>query len=277
MKIYACFPFLSVATNMSENKDRADDAFVATVKKLGAGYRGRRAFPRCSIREPDDESVDPAPAAYPGDVDGANAIAVAELPRRYPYRRPVPLPDDDDLVEPDANRDSAALELETGFTAAANVLPPNGGDVGGAGADGGDGGADGDGDGDGGDGGADDRGDDDLFTAHSSSSSSFDTAEAVNFAMDWDDEDGCGGQQQKAEELASSSDPAKFQDARESSRSLLTMAAFFGRTADGMFQEHRRARQEADMYMSEVSVATGTLEISVKVYFIYAPTFSTGN
>ena len=278
-----CSPFPSVDTTMSENKDKANDAFVATVKELGAGYRGlraRRAWPRCSIREPDDESVDPAPAAAPRDMDGANAMAVSALRPGYKYRRPVPLPDDDDLVAPDANMDSAMLELETGWTAAANVPPHKSGNVGGAGAadDGGavaddDGGAVAD-DADADDNAGDDDGDDDeLFTAHSS----FDTAEVANFTMDWDDKDGCGGQPEKAQELASSSDPATFQDARESSRSLLTMAAYFARTADGMLEEHKRTRKEADMYLSEVNLAKGKLEITVKVSFFNTSPFFTGD
>ncbi len=264
---------------MSEKQEKTDDAFVAAVKKLGAGYRRRRAMPRCSIREPDDESADSAPAPAARYMDGASALSTG-----YKYRRPVPPPDDDDLVGQDANRDSAVPELGTGLAAAANGTPHKGGDGGdrdggdsGHGGHGGHGGDGADG-GDGGDGdGVEDGDDDDLFTAHSSSASSIATDEVVAFAMDWDDEDGRGGQQEKAEELASSSDPAKFQGAREASRSLLTAAAFFARTADDMLKEHKRAREEADLYMSEVNIAKRKLGITNMSSSFNMPPSSTGD
>ena len=73
--------------------------------------------------------------------------------------------------------------------------------------------------------------------------------------MEWGDEGGALGQEDQAEKLASSGDPASFQEARESSRSLLSMGAYFARTASAMLGEHRRAKKEAEMYMTEVSKA----------------------
>ncbi len=164
-------------------------------------------------------------------VAGADALAGADagtggqLATGYKYRRPVPVPDEEDFAEGKLARESAMKELETGLEVAAHGPPHKGVDE-------------------------DDDGDGDLHTALSRSSS-LNTEEVVAFAMDW--EDGDDGQEDRDKKRAASSDPAEFQNARDTARSQLAMAAFFASTGKNMLQEHDRARKEADLYMAEVS------------------------
>ncbi len=259
------FPVSPAEATMTETKDEANAKLAAAVKKLGAGYRARswpvwvglRGRGPIPSRVPGQMPAGAAAAAAAAGGDDVDSVAASALAKGYPYRRPVPLPDEHDdmaMEVQDAQKESAVLELEAGLTDAADGPPFKGGD---------DGGAAGGGDGDG----VDDGADDELYTADSTSS--VDTEEAVAFALDWDDEDGdgAGGPQDTAGKLASSQDPASFQGAKESARSLLTMGAYFGSTAKAMFGEHKRARKEADMYMSEVSNATGKLPISISAVF----------
>ena len=242
---------------MSVDKGKTCAVPPPALRKLGEGCRSKRFQPRCSIRQQSSDSEDGAPVS-PGarmeDKADSAAAAAPALQEGYRYRRPVPLPDDDDedtnLETPEDGKASALLELEAGLAAAADGPPHKADDEGGedAGADG-DGGADA--------GARDDDEDDGMSTAHSSSSSSssLDTEDVVAFAVEWDDEDGnaAGGQKSTVKKLACSHDPAEFQEEQESARSLLAMGAFFVGTAKNMFEEHKRARKEADMYLDEVT------------------------
>ncbi len=166
------------------------------------------------------------------------------LQEGFQPRRPPPLEDDDDDVVPPAqevNANSAVHELEDGLAAAAHGPPHMGVVDGGNVQD--DGGHEGDDD-------KDDDGDG-LHTAHSTSS--LNTEEALAFVKDW--EDGADGQDDKAHKRAPSADPSTFQDARDTARGQLAMAAFFASMGKGMMAEHKRAQTEADHYMSEVGEA----------------------
>ncbi len=241
----------AAATNRSDERDETRAALSAAVRKLGQGYKRRRDFPRCSIRQEDDDS----------NIDEADYRPASALKRGYGYRRPVPLPDDDDLAlgPHEANKASALRELEDGLPAAAHGPTHVGGDDGGE--DGGEGAGAGAGE------------DDGLSTAHSSSYStartslSLDTEEVVGFAMDWEEGDAAGGPVDKDKKLARSDDPAEFQGTRESARHLLTMGAYFASTAKTMLDEHRRARNEADMYMGEVILAMEKLSATFYALF----------
>ena len=161
-------------------------------------------------------------------------MAAAARRAGFVYRRPVPLKEDDDDAEvANKQRESALLELEMGLAAAAHGPPHQGGAPG--------------------EDGEDDRGVLRRFP-------SLDTAEAAAFPMEWDGEAFHDGKDDKTDDKRSpSSDPASFQDAREASRSLLTTAAFFATMGKNMMAEHKRARNEADLYMGEVIRATNKL------------------
>ncbi len=230
---------------MSENKNEPLPAPPAAVAKLGAGYRGRRFWPR---RPTLLAALDTAGAGDAGD--DAAYVAASALRPSFPYRRPVPIPDEDDMfLGPQAAKEDAAVtELEAGLAAAADG-PPHQGDEDGGDNDGEDaGGAVGDGN--------DEDDDDGLYTANSSfSSTNLDTEQALAYAMEWDEADIAGGQQENSRKPASSPEPSQFQEDRESARSLLAAGAFFASMGKGMLQEHHRARQEADMYLEEVTLA----------------------
>ena len=228
---------------MADNKDDTNGFLPAAVKKLGAGYKGRRAWP---ARGPNHEAAAPVSAAGGDKDDKDDSVAAQALRAGFKYRRPLPEPDSDDdmaLQGEDGKKASAVNELEEGLAAAANGPPhQGGGDCG----DGEDGDADG------------------LSTAHSSPlDTSLDTEDVVAFAMEWEDDDGAGGQQDKSSKPAPSYDPANFQEDREAARNLLSMGAFFSSTAKAMMEEHKRTRKEADMYMAEVTLATKKLKIKV--------------
>ncbi len=171
-----------------------------------------------------------ADAGSGGQQAAAAGLDCAPLGTGFQPRRPVPVPDEYDFAMGGMQaRESAVQELETGLEAAAHGPPHNGGDKGEDGDD----------------------GDGDLYTALNKSSSSIDTEEVVAFAMEW--EDGDEGQEDRDNKRAPSSDPAGFQDARETARSQLAMAAFFARTGKDMLEEHKKARKQADLYMAEVT------------------------
>ena len=241
------------------DKEESRAALAGAVKKLGRGYKERRFWPRCSIRDSDGGST---PTIARDTALKAPFGATSALGAGYKYRRPLPCPDDDmDLGAQDGNKVAALEELEAGLAAAADG-PPHRGGADGDGGDvdvvddnngGDDGGDDNNGGDDGGDDGGEDEDDDDLSTAHSSS---IDTEEVIAFAMDWDDADCAGGPMANTQKLSSSADPAKFLEDRASARSMLAMSAYFASTAKAMLQEHQRARKEADLYMEEVMTAT---------------------
>ena len=245
---------------MSANKEEADPELVSAVKRLGAGYKGKSWPVFVSLR-----GRGRGLARQGREPGGTGGTAAAEALRAgYTYRRPVPLPDGDDwaLDAEEGKKASALSELEDGLAAAANGPPHTADGDGDADAGGvGDGDAGGDDNG-GHDAGAGDDEEDGLYTADSASSasnSSVDTEAAVAFAMEWEDEDGddAGGQAETDKKRASSHDPEYFQEEREAARNLLSMGAFFASTAKNMMDEHKRAKKEADLYMSEVTVAAG--------------------
>ncbi len=233
-------PVPPVDANMPLNNDESNAKFCAAVAKLGAGYKGRRSGARG--RSLTHETGQPAAVSIPAEehkADGDDSVAKSALGKGYHYRRPVPLPDEEDamaLGEQEAQEESAPQALETGSVGAAGGPLHEDGNAGGGVVEG-----------------------DGLSTAGSSHYStaltnpSPATENVVEFANDWDGQDGKGEQDGKAGKLASSSDPADFQDAREASRSLLSAGAFFASMGKGMLDEHKRARKEADYYMTEVT------------------------
>ncbi len=252
---------------MSEDKD-AD--LSAAVAKLGVGYKGRSDRARRPIPESGNA---PAAAAAGANVEKDDSVAASALRARYRYRRPVPPPDDceDGMVpgKQDNKKESELHELENNLEKAATGPPHAAGNDAADDGDGGDG--DGDGAAHGKDGDAADN--DGLCSSHSTS---MDPEEVAAFAKEWDDEDGAGGQKTSAEKRASSLDPASFQDAREASRSVLTMGAFFASMGKEMLSEHKKTCQEADFYMSEVTLANSKLPITANGVFSYKSSISGG-
>ncbi len=209
----------------------------ANVARLGEGYRGKGAWARRPTRVPTREppAIAAAVAAVAGGAEDDDDDFVAAAARRagYSRRRPVPLPEEEDLTWGAQQRRASALqELEVGLEAAAHGPPHQGSGRG--------------------DGRQDGR--DELRTPRSSPSS-LATEDVLAYAMEWEGEDGAGGQEDKDDKRASSADPAAFQEAREAARSQLTMGAFFSSMGKAMLQEHEKARKEADHYMTEVTLA----------------------
>ncbi len=281
--------------NMSGNDDKTagGNGLRRRYRPVWVGLRGRGRSYR-----PDGETAGAAAQDGAAALDGATAGAGGQLPTgadagpggqqlagaaaregadaldwdwEHPpgYRRPVPLDeddDDDDQPPHEEDRDSAVAELEAGLAAAANG-PPH---IGGGDDDGVDDGGDDNGGADNGsaEGGHDDEvrggeGDDEDGGLHTPPSPGAGAA----FAMEWAADDGARGQADEAEKLASSGDPASFQEARESSRGLLAMGAYFARTASAMLDEHKRAKKEADMYMTEVSKAVFNIRHTIIAVF----------
>ena len=227
----------------AKDPEVASAAQPGAVARLGEGYRATGARPRRPPRDPEQSAAAAAAAAAGGKDDDDDSLAAAVRRAGYTYRRPVPLRDDDDFVEGAHKRkESALLELEMGLAAAAHGPPHQGGAPG---------------------------EDEDDDRSKLRRSSSLDTAEALAFAMEWDAEAGDNGKEDKANDKRSPSpDPESFQDARDSSRSLLSMAAFFASMGKNMMEEHKRAMTEADLYMGEVIKATKKLPISTSAVFL---------
>ncbi len=186
-----------------------------------------------------------AAALAPGDADEA----VGQLPAGAHARAGAVAgtEEEDDWDKEQKNKEEALHELEAGLEAAANGPPHKGAHNGEGGEDGG-------------------EDDDDFSTA---GSSSLDTEAVVAYALEWDDDDVAGGQRKKSGQPEWSADPEGFQTARDSARSLLTTAAYFASTGKAMLTEHKRAQKEADLYMSEVSLATAKLPNNIGAVFYH--------
>ncbi len=103
-------PVFSAHAIMADNQEEANANLATTVKKLGAGYRGRRAWPRRT------ETRDPAAAAAGEEQDKAESLAAPALRTGFQYRRPPPEPDtDDDNAENPPILSDQVLQLGYGY------------------------------------------------------------------------------------------------------------------------------------------------------------------
>ena len=114
-------PVFSAHAIMADNQEEANANLATTVKKLGAGYRGRRAWPRRT------ETRDPAAAAAGEEQDKAESVAAPALRTGFQYRRPPPEPDtDDDNAEnpPSSPTRCSSLATATGAAGPGRGAPP---------------------------------------------------------------------------------------------------------------------------------------------------------